>query len=64
MAGVGQSDLPVVSAGVQAAPLVTPADPNTLNSNAVSNLVDAFRQGFITQDDIVSRIGDVAQSKN
>lgn len=64
MAGVGQSDLPVVSAGVQAAPLVTPADPNTLGSSAVSNLVDAFRQGFITQDDIVSRIGDVAQAKN
>jgi hypothetical protein len=64
MAGVGQSDLPVVSAGAQATPLVTPADPNILGSNAVSNLVDAFRQGFITQDDIVSRIGDVAQAKN
>jgi hypothetical protein len=64
MAGVGQSDLPVISAGVQAAPLVTPADPNTLNSSAVSNLVDAFRQGFITQDDIVGRIGDIGQAKN
>jgi hypothetical protein len=64
MAGVGQSDLPVVSAGVQATPLVTPADPNTLGSNAVANLVDAFHKGFITQDDIVNRIGDLGQAKN
>ena len=64
MAGVGQSDLPVISAGVQSTPLVTPADPNTLGSNAVSNLVDAFHKGFITQEDIVSRIGDEAQAKN
>ena len=63
MAGVGQSDLPMVSAGTTATPLVTPANPQ-ISSDAVRNLSDAFRQGFITQDDIVSRIGDVAQSKN
>lgn len=63
MAGVGQADLPVVSAGVQAEPLVTPANTQVQDSAAVTNMVDAFRKGFVTQDDIVSRIGEQAQAE-
>jgi hypothetical protein len=44
--------------------LVTPADPNIQSSAAVDNLVDAFRKGFLTQEDVVSRVGNEAQAKN
>ncbi len=64
MPGAGQADLPVVSAGVSPEPLVTPANTEIQSSNAVKNLIDAFHSGFISQDDIVNRVGDLGQAKN
>ena len=45
-------------------PLVTPVDTSATGSEAVSNLVDAYHKGFINQDDIMNRVGAVAQAKN
>src|SRR6266568_373003 len=64
MPGAGQADLPVVRAGVSPEPLVTPANTEIQSSNAVKNLIDAFHSGFISQDDIVNRVGDLGQAKN
>lgn len=63
MAGIGQSDLPGVHAGLAAQPLVSPADPNTVSSDAVQRLVDSFRNGVVSMDDVISRVGDVAVAK-
>ena len=60
MAGLGQADQPLVS--VPQAPLVTPATPTS--QDAVSAMVDAFRKGFVTSQDIVDRIGVVGQAKD
>jgi hypothetical protein len=58
---VGQVNTPLVSAGLSAQPLVTAAQPIT--PDAVNQLVDSFRQGNITAQDIIDHVGDVAQSK-
>lgn len=36
---------------------------NVVNPSAVAALSDAFRQGFITADDVVSRVGEHAKAK-
>lgn len=43
-------------------PLVQPLQP-AVNTPAVANLVEAFRGGFITSQDIMDRIGKVGQAK-
>lgn len=43
-------------------PLVAPAS-DVLNTGAVENLVDAFKKGFVTSQDIVDRIGDIGKAK-
>lgn len=43
-------------------PLVTSAEP-VVNPAAVQNLVDSFRQGSVTAQDIYDRIGPVGQAK-
>lgn len=64
MAIGGPGDVePGVSAGLAAQPLVAPLDSSVIGPQAVSQLVDAFRQGAITSQDIVDHIGTVAQAK-
>lgn len=64
MAIGGPGDVePGVSAGLAAQPLVAPLDSSVVGPQAVSQLVDAFRQGAITSQDIVDHIGSVAQAK-
>jgi hypothetical protein len=63
MAGVGQADQPLVSAGASAQPLVTSPDLSITSSGAVQNLVDAMHNGFVTADDVVNRIGQTATAK-
>jgi hypothetical protein len=56
-----QPDGPV-SAGLAAQPLVSPLNP-AVNTSAVESLVDSFRKGFITAEDIHNAIGPVGQAK-
>ena len=63
MAGVGQADEPLVSAGAAAQPLVTNPDLSSTDSGAVQNLVQAYHQGFVSADDIVNRIGQQATAQ-
>lgn len=43
--------------------LVTSADPNVVGTPAVEALSNAFNKGFITTDDIMSRVGGKAHKK-
>lgn len=52
-----------VQAGLAAQPLVTPADPNIVGPQAVQDLVQSFRNGFVTSQDILDRVGQVGQAK-
>jgi hypothetical protein len=38
-------------------------DTSVVSPSAVAALTDAFRQGFITADDVVSRVGEHAKAK-
>lgn len=60
--GPGDNE-PQVSAGLSAQPLVTSADPSVIGPAAVENLVQSYRNGFITNQDILDRIGQVGQAK-
>jgi hypothetical protein len=61
--GINDTPQGAVAAGAAAQPLVTSADPSVVGPQAVQNLVDSFRQGFITGNDIMDRIGAVGQAK-
>ena len=50
-------------APINPANLIGRADPNIVEPRATAILTDAFRQGVITADDIMSRIGEGAQAK-
>lgn len=63
MAGVGQADEPLVSAGASAQPLVTAPDLSVTSTPAVENLVNAMHQGYVNTDDIVNRIGQQATAQ-
>lgn len=63
MAGVGQADVTPVSVGASAQPLVSSMDMSATSSPAIQNLTNAFQQGFINADDVIQRIGPVAQAK-
>lgn len=43
--------------------IVSKADTSVVSPSAVSALTDAFRQGFITADDVVQRVGETASKK-
>ena len=61
MAGIGQSDVEPLSAGVTAQPIVSPLTP-AVTPDAVTALVDAFRKGAIGAADIQDRIGAEAMA--
>lgn len=61
MAGIGQADNQALA--IHPGPLVTPADPNIVSSDAVTKLVDAYHKGFVNMDDIISRVDEGAQLK-
>lgn len=54
---------PSVNAGLASQPLVTSADPSIVGPAAVENLVNAYRNGFVTNQDILDRVGTVGQAK-
>lgn len=61
--GAGAEKGSAVQAGISAQPLVTnPAD--IINPSATAALSQAMRQGFLTADDIIQRIGPVGQAKD
>ena len=62
MAGIGQSDVEPISAGVSAQPIVSPVNP-VVTPDAVTALVDAFRKGAIGAADIQDRIGAEAMAQ-
>lgn len=43
--------------------LIGRANPNIVEPRATAALTDAFRQGFITSDDIMARVGEVGRSR-
>jgi hypothetical protein len=51
-----------VNAGMAAQPLATSADPSVVGAGAVENLVNSFRNGSITMNDILDRVDNVAQA--
>lgn len=57
MAGLGGAPAQQVQAGATAQPLVTSATPLS------PTILNAFRDGFITADDIIARIGDTGKAK-
>jgi hypothetical protein len=59
---VGQEPIQPIQAGASAQPLVTSAS-DVVTPDAVGQLTDSFRKGFITADDVVNRIGDVGQAQ-
>lgn len=62
MPGIADVEPRGVSAGLAAQPLVTPAAP-VAGPEAVAQLVDSFRKGVITADDIHNRIGELHQTQ-
>lgn len=54
---------PSVNAGLASQPLVTSADTSVVGPAAVENLVNAYRNGFVTNQDILDRVGQVGQAK-
>lgn len=62
MPGLGSEPAGSVNAGIGAQPLVTSANP-VVNPSAVQALSDAFRQGVLTTDDILNRLGPAGQAR-
>jgi hypothetical protein len=62
MPGIGNEAQGGVQAGLSAQPLVT-TGPGVVTPSAVEQLVNSFRSGAITADDIIQRIGPVGQAK-
>jgi hypothetical protein len=60
--GAGDAQINV-NAGMAAQPLATSADPNVVGPAAVENLVNSFRNGSITMNDILDRVDNAAKSK-
>lgn len=59
----GPGDIqPQVSAGLAAQPLATSADPSVVGPAAVENLVNSVRNGSITMNDILDRVGTLGQA--
>ena len=46
-----------INAGIAAQPLVTSPDRSITDQDAVAKMADAFRQGFITTQDIMQNVG-------
>jgi hypothetical protein len=59
---IGQEPIQPIQAGATAQPLVTSAS-DVVTPDAVAQLTDGFRKGFITADDVVNRIGDVGKAQ-
>lgn len=62
MPGFGSESQTPLSAGLAAQPLVTPITP-AATPDAVAKLTEAFRNGLITSQDIIDRIGPLGASK-
>lgn len=62
MPGIEASESRVSPGLLSTANLVTPASP-VVTPSAVAALSDAFRNGFITADDIASRAGELAKKR-
>ncbi len=59
---VGQEAIQPISAGLGAQSLVTPAS-EVVTPDAVAQLTDAFRKGFVNTDDVINRVGELGRSQ-
>lgn len=59
---VGLEPIQPIQAGASSQPLVTSAS-DVVTPDAVAQLTDAFRKGFITTDDVINRVGDVGRGQ-
>lgn len=61
---MGLESAPQQSLGrIDPSSIVSKADPSVVSPSAVAALTDAFRNGFVTADDIVARVGELGKAK-
>lgn len=61
MPGIASQDTAI--GRIDPSTLIGRADPNIVEPRATAALTDAFRQGFITTDDIMSRVGTLGRAR-